>query len=484
MFWEDIVMVKQDFFDEKNVVLTVAAFSDLHCSNVERGEKMAAIFRKAEEIFSPDVFLIAGDVGEALPRDTDKPWLYPEISCFVEYAVEGNAKGKPFVWCLGNHDGPAYAQKAEEITFSDINKRKNFCVTRGMTGLDVAEMLIRDKAPALFFSADSLPLPELASPKGFRYRRIKGYSFFAIDYSYVNEEGLAWLASQLAALSEREPSKTVFVTSHMPKADCECPDGLADCLEKFPQVLYIAGHTHIHIEDHTFISDRGGNQLILGTCSHGCLGLHIPNPKYYHYQTKQGAVIRVDGAGRVRIEGIDYSFMREEDGTVTNTLNEVGKVTERPMCMRTVVLDTPKADKAGAILLDTGLHDVSDPRYFKPYFEKGATIGVKRLADDLVEIEFPTARAANYIACYHVSVFLVPQGRHIALYDEKGGCATELLAVASSHILTGKYENIPETQNLLLRGAVSLPDGKRVRLVIYGHDDFGEVTDTISVMLP
>ena len=477
-------MIKQDFFDEKNVVLTVAAFSDVHCSNAERGEKLATIFRKAEERFSPDVFLIAGDVGEALPRDTDKPWLYPELSCFVEYAVMGNEKKKPFVWCLGNHDGPAYAQKTETVSFSTVKEKKNYTVTRGMTSLDVAEMVIRDTSPELFYSGDAFPLPALAAPKGFRYSRIKGYSFFAIDYSYANEQSLAWLYAQIAALAEKEPRKTVFVTSHMPKEDRECPEGLADCLAKFPQVLYIAGHTHIHIEDHTFISDKGGNQLILGTCSHGCLGLHIPHPKYYHYQIKQGAVLRVDAAGRVQIEGVDYSFMREEDGTVTDTLGESGKVVERPMCMRTVVLDAPTADKAGAILLDTGIHDVSDPRYFKPYFEKGAAIGVKRLADDLVEITFPTARASNFISCYHVSVFHMAHGRHVSLYDEKGECATELLAVASSHILTGKYENIPETQSLLLRGAVSLPAQRQARLVIYGHDDFGEVTDTISVMLP
>ncbi len=472
-------------FDEENIVLSVAAFSDVHCSGVSRGKKMAAVMRKAREMYPAlDAYLFAGDMGEAQPRTEDKPWLYPELSCFAEYAAMGNDARLPVVWCLGNHDGPAYALQAERVDFRSVGNDRPYTVTRGMTGLDAVEAVMRDNAPETFFSTDPFPVPTSDAPRGFRYSLIRGYHFFAVDHSYADEETAAWLAAQLTAVTEKEPEKTVFVISHMPSESVECPMALRDCLSAFPQVLYIAGHTHIHVTDHIFVSSNAHSQVILGTCNHASRGLNIPHPKYYHYQMKQGAVLEIDGAGRVRVTGIDYSFEEQPDGTLTSTLNEDGVVADRPLRARTVVFGTPSADAAAPILFDSGTHSTEDERYFKPYFAEDAAITFGEETEEGLPMTFSTARAANFIKRYYVTVTDLATGAPKAVYDPLAERATEVLALGSDHILYGTYGHIPATQTVKLIFPGTRSKSRSALVSIVGCDDFNNLTPPLYTRLP
>ena len=472
-------------FDENNIVLTVAALSDVHCSGKERGKKMAAIMRKAREMYpSLDAYLFAGDMGEALPRTEDKPWLYAELSCFAEYAAMGNETRLPVVWCLGNHDGPAYALQAEKVDYRSAGKEMSYTVTRGMTGLDAVEAVMRDNAPETFFSSDSYPVPTLAAPRGFRYNLIGGYHFFAVDYSYIDEKTVAWLSAQLAAVTRREPEKTVFVVSHMPKEDWECPSALKECIENFPQVLYVTGHTHIHITHHNFVSSQGCAQLVLGTCNHASRGLGIPHPKYYHYQMKQGAVIEVDGEGSVRVTGIDYSFEEREDGTLSNTLSECGVVADTPYRMRTAVFGTPGRNASAPILFDTGIHSETDERYFKPYFAEDATITFGEETEEGLPITFSTAHAANFIKRYHIVVTDLTTGVAKTLHDPMAEKDLEVLPIGSDYILYGTYAHIPATQTVMLVFPAARSKKYPAQVSIVGFDDFYNMTQPLYARLP
>ncbi|QDI92333.1 phosphatase [Salicibibacter halophilus] len=110
---------------------------------------------------------------------------------------------------------------------------------------------------------------------------VNDYDFIVMgeeDYGYYSKEQIQWVDERLSKAEERDSEKPIFVFSHWPLEDTSygsewnlSPNGdfLYETLEKYPQVIHFAGHTHypisdprsIHQEDFTSVNTGSVNYM-------------------------------------------------------------------------------------------------------------------------------------------------------------------------------------------------------------------------------
>jgi Icc protein len=259
-------------------VLRLAHLTDVHVQPERKADQgMAACLRHVQEQKpKPDIILFGGDcVMDAFAAKRDRTQLQWELW----KSVLKHENGLPIYNCLGNHDIWGWDKKKSEATGREADYGKRW-------GIDA-----------------------LAMPKRF-YRFTKaGWHFIALDgvqpsvppgkyAAYLDEEQLAWLKRELAAIPASEP---ILIWSHIPLVAAtpllekrksphetlEVSPGwihsdagmIADLLAGFPNVkACLSGH--LHQVDHVRV--KGINYHCNGAVSgNWWKGLHDGFPEGY-----------------------------------------------------------------------------------------------------------------------------------------------------------------------------------------------------------
>ncbi len=458
-------------FNEEAVVLRFAAVSDLHVASTLKSNKVRDMMRRTIEKYELDAFLFAGDLVNA--QTTDKYSAVPGMALFASGVAAGNAEAQlPLIWCFGNHDFPTYTLQSPQ-TFTSASLGKYYAFSAGTLVYDACTQILEDATPA-FFSLDAWPNPSLAVPDGFRYNLVNDFSFFAVDYTHVNADTLAFLKAQLDALVAKEPEKQIFVLSHMPQGSGSQPAGFTDLMKQYPQIVYLSGHSHDTLQTYSaVVAGESFLELNLGPGDHAQYGISGPGHSYNNYQMKQGAVIEVDENGRMRFTGIDYSLNEEEDGSFTSTLDKEVVVAENPMEIRKAYFAPPTATVPSTVLYDSVVNNKNDARYHAPAFPETPTAAFDTMTADGGTVTFSAADAANVIMYYHVTVKDKTTGELVSIYDKQAKGYTTALKTPANHIYYPSGAHMPDTVTLSLKFESDADLSHEYVLYVSGVDDFG-----------
>lgn len=496
-------------FDEENIVFTFGAMSDVHVVNTARGNRMANMMKVFQNVYGAEAILFAGDITDKLNGPsyaTDAGFLagYKELVNFANYASVGNVNNVPLIWALGNHERPNMTN-ANPVTFSANGK--NFTIAAGTTVSDGFYSVMESYT-------DTFMDPTAGAPTGFRYQNVGGYAFFAIDYTFANAETIKWLDEQLTQQERLHPNKPIFVTSHMPATHSAQIPAITQCLEKHKNVIYFSGHTHVHMQTYSSVTQHDGFvELVLGPGSHGNYGVSGPGYDYCSYEMKQGAVIDVDAQGNVRIRCVDMNFNVEEDGTITPLFtkggnDQLGTIAENPYVLRTAYISYPTKDADIALAYDSIPRSTEDERYEAPAFKNDAVLGVSDVTADSLKLLIPKASATNVIKYYKITA-KDANGNTVKILDAldsafsgtnpKASLVSELL-IGSDHICYVPYNvNYPDIYQYTLKTSYTLTKkdadgnvvstdgpiyiftpGETYTISVTAVDDYGTATKTIS----
>ncbi len=507
---EDRTLCESYGFDETSIKLSFSALSDTHCiySTPAIGNKVANQMKKISSLYELDAFLFCGDLGDNMStytnahsgtKDSRAANLWTEFTHFGEYVAKGNADAQlPIIWNLGNHDAPDYASGSEITVTAPISKN-TYTFAAGTTSYEAA-VEIFGSSSELFFSKDRLPDGTDTVPyDGFRYNNINGYSFFSVDYRMVTEEGIAWLDSQLALLHNADPSKPIFFNFHVNSTSSGTKYATGQALikqtiGKYDQVVWISGHAHTAMQRQSNMQIRDGfaeinigpNRLTTNVNS-------TATQQFMNYQIKHGAIIQVDANGNIRVLTVDYSYQLTEDGTVEGTdRTDRFTVIDNPMIIRTTYFSAPVAGKAQEIYFDTTVGSMDDPRYVAPHFEANATASFSNITAGQATVTFSTPTVANVITYYTATVKNVTTGETVQIYDRYRLSDTnsdnDLCSAynfSSDYMYYGPAWNYPAEHSFILRlDESALVEGNEYSVSIYGRDDFGQLTDTVTFILP
>lgn len=259
-------------FDENNIVLAFVGMSDIHIMedpatsmkgildaitamgktpedlSVDMQRLLDTSF-KTNESFQKAFPFLAAKSGRGLdalvvPGDLTNNGRQAEIDTLVKYLnAEPTINTKPILFSSGNHD-----------LFSDP--------TEGSF-----TQRIKATLPATAYAADIKPLGANDS----RHSVVGGIHFIQINVdNYEWSKGvylvptLRWLEAEMAEAAKADPTKPIFVTSHLAipgtvtgsnlvttgadDAVWAC-DYIKPILDKYPQAFLLSGHTHFSMND-------------------------------------------------------------------------------------------------------------------------------------------------------------------------------------------------------------------------------------------
>jgi len=503
-------------FDENNITLTFGALSDTHVvkdsNSYYRGNRLANMMKVFHNTYNVDAILFAGDLTDKLNTESATALTtsvfktgYQELGLFAEYAAAGNVGNVPLIWTLGNHDRP-HIKNAEDVSFTTYKNGVSYTIPAGTT-LTEGVLSVFGNTSEHFTKATA------GAPTGFRYQNVNGYAFFAVDYTFANAETIKWLDEQLSIQEKLNPDKPIFVTSHMPSTDDSQKAVITECIQKHDNVIYFSGHTHVHMQTYSSITQRDGFvELVLGPGSHGNYGVSGPGYDYCSYEMKQGAVIDVDAKGNVRIRCVDMNFNVEEDGSVTTLFNK-GSYTEitaaeNPYVLRTAYITHATEYAPLLVAYDSIPRYTDDERYEAPAFAEDATVGVSDVTVDSLKLSIPKASATNVIKYYKITV-TDADGNTVKILDKldstlsgtkPAATLVSTLKIGSDHICYVPYnENYPDTYVYTLKTSYvlttkdadgnviatsdtyyTLTAGASYTVTVTAYDDFGTATQTIT----
>ena len=253
-------------FDENNVVLTFVGMSDIHIMidpassmkdiedeirskgltpedlGVDMQKLLNTVFHNNESFQMAFPFLDSmsprGLDALAIPGDLTNNGHQAEIDTLVKYfTAEPTIKDKPFIFASGNHD-----------LFNEGDTK----FTQRM----------KASLPATAYAADIKPFGANDS----RHSVVNGIHFIQVNvdnYEWSKgvylEPTLRWLESEMEEASKADPTKPIFVLSHLAITNTvtgsdytspEVPDMVWACdyikpiLDKYPQAFLLSGHTH------------------------------------------------------------------------------------------------------------------------------------------------------------------------------------------------------------------------------------------------
>lgn len=223
---------------ESNMSLTFCAMSDVHMGASKTEAKFTdAMKNMSNTKVKPDAYLFVGDLTDTTGSSLKSTQVDKFKSIYEKYASPSQ-----MIYTLGpTHDVPQSgstenAQNVYKSTFGE-NYYKD--------GLEPQD--IRDK--------------------GVRWKKIKGYSFFSLDWDGTTGTGgapassaLNWFKSQLEAETKADPNKPIFVLVHV--ANIGVIDNI---LKNFPQVVCFTGHIHNSFAREDSISqDKGFTSVHCG----------------------------------------------------------------------------------------------------------------------------------------------------------------------------------------------------------------------------
>ena len=303
-------------FDEKNIVLSFSAMSDIHQQMGKTGyaDKLVNALDFSKQLNGGkdlDLALFAGDLTEETWRQQNDNYNenyngdIEMLKNTLDRAI--NFEKTAVFYSLGNHDtdpsqlGSEYMKKMPAL-FVKMLGEKYFA----------------------FDSNDSMP--EI----GLRHVELNGYNFLAVQPDYYwklrgySQSTLDWIDAKLSQITSKEPNKYVFVTAHPPIygtvfgsfASDWADNDLAQVLQKYPQVIYFSGHIHNVLQDEIQISQNGSFTAVdCGSVKYTEVMNDINDSRTTSFDNyigtriedfSQGLFVQVDNKGNVRITRCDY----------------------------------------------------------------------------------------------------------------------------------------------------------------------------------
>lgn len=278
-------------FDDKNIILSFAAISDVHITGNEETEKK---FRSAlaqlkayaaiDDADGLDAVCIAGDIA-----DTAKT---SQVELFAKIVKEADV-GTNVLLTTGNHDG--------NLTLTDY---------KNIMGEE-------------YFAADT---DYSDFSHGSRHCVVNGYHFiFVQPKAYGSScpyysETIEWLDVTLAKITAEDPNAYIFVFTHpMLKDTCYgsrlgpswYTTYLTDTLSKYPQTVTFGGHLHFPINDERSIMQTTFTSLGCGSVRYLAIESGYSNAKgtvpFDAYDVSSGLLVQVDANGNLRVTRMDFS---------------------------------------------------------------------------------------------------------------------------------------------------------------------------------
>ncbi len=312
-------------FDEKNIVLSFGAVSDIHIGNSGCGrdtgyfkKALTQLAARAEMDGRPlDAVIGVGDLTDNYGKSEEVKSR--EIAGVKEsYEAVLNPEKTPFVYVMGNHDHDFMRAGGAGLSLADFMEKMGH--VEANTRYD-------------------LPCPD--SKNGSRHALIGGYHFlFAEPITYgcigaddsgakFTPETLAWLDAELQKITAEEPEKYVFVSVHAmiygtaygselcTASTYWYTKDIVPVLSKYPQVVAFGGHLHFPLNDPRSIMQTDFTAMGCGSVNY----MAIENGGYEHMLAmcvtedrldfSQGLLCELDGAGALRITRMDFRHGEE-----------------------------------------------------------------------------------------------------------------------------------------------------------------------------
>lgn len=262
-----------------------AVISDIHFENNMGEGAKAKVTRALKTLIDKDIdaMFVVGDLS-----DYGQKWHYERLlEVFDDKSVVPEEFRKKVYFMMGNHDH--YGGTAEDGT--NLSYKHYY-----MLGQPLHQYVILDGYPCITISMNGVG---------------------SNDY---NEESQQFLREHLEKAAKDYPGKPIFVFSHAPCSNTVYGsknwgnNKLGPIMEKYPQVIFFAGHSHhplgdprsIHQEHFTSVNDGGStySELTPGDVSEG---IHPANYK----MVTEGVIANVDKDMNVEIERWD-TYRNEE----------------------------------------------------------------------------------------------------------------------------------------------------------------------------
>ncbi len=302
-------------FDEKNIVLSFSAMSDVHqeVGNQAVSDKLANALNYAQELNGKplDLVVFAGDITDNTHKtslaegyeETYNKTYNADLQMFKETMECSIDLSKTDVfYALGNHD---YAPDH----------------------IDWTPSAFKNQLGAEFFKADA---EDSQIDKGRRHAVVNGYHFLAVQPDLYwrtdgyPDETVAWLDNQLKTITKENPNQYVFVVAHPPLYDTVFSSQMydwsdrevQDVIKNYPQTLYFSGHIHNPLQDETQIFQNENYTAVdCGSVKYGApntVSRYYSNKEFsnsvdpYGTEFSQGLLVQVDKSGNVRITRCNY----------------------------------------------------------------------------------------------------------------------------------------------------------------------------------
>ena len=223
---------------ESNMSLTFCAMSDVHMgANKTEAKFTDAMKNLSNTKVKPDAYLFVGDLTDSTGSSLKSTQVDKFKGIYEKYASPSQ-----MIYTLGpTHDVPESG--------SPENARDVYESTFG----------------SAYYSEDLEP--QDIREKGVRWKKIKGYSFFSLDWDGSSgsagaptSSALNWFKNQLEAESKADPNKPIFVLVHVSGRPA-----IENILKNFPQVVCFTAHIHNSFAREDSISqDKGFTSVHCG----------------------------------------------------------------------------------------------------------------------------------------------------------------------------------------------------------------------------
>ena len=301
-------------FNEKKIVLSLAAISDTHVNGVWTipGYKFRSALIQERDMAGKsgvlDGVLVVGDLVDSPAWNRKK---YTEVNDWKTlYERVFDPTEVPMVYTVGNHD------VWREWTDSTYVEAKNIS---GRLGGD-------------YFLTD-VGDPQMREKYECRHCVIGGYHILCLTPNHRGpvdypKESIEWLDAQLSEITAAEPGKYVIVLTHamiyntiygslLDDTDDKHPDYwstkvLTDVLRKYPQAMVFGGHLHFPLNDPRSIWQ--GDFTVMGTASTRYMAIDNGNYENMAGRTvmkdkdefSQGLLLQFDDKGNMRAVRMDF----------------------------------------------------------------------------------------------------------------------------------------------------------------------------------
>ena len=397
------VEYQNDNFDASEIVLTFAVLSDIHMGLYKQDEKLqnSMDFLKSRLVNKLDAIMIAGDITNSYNASKDESQITTVRDILVNTFPEETA----FFYCLGRgHDCGGYETSGVNKTGDE--QRKKFYELLGER-FRVGETQTYEQ-----------------TIEGYKHAVIGGYNFLAVDMfatDYSNQS-LKWLENKLKDITTAEPTKPVFVTTHVPVTS-----SFSNVLNKFPQVIHFSGHDHNPFNTPRAIHQSKFTELYSGGMAYyretNVDSLSV-NDNGNNFEYSQGFVVEVDVNNNVRVLRYDMYYKDILDVSF--------------------VIPSPKED--GSHLDLYTVQRFRDGK--KPVFPENAEITFEFPEEnikDSVKISFPAAQSVDGMEISHYAISAV-------IKDGGGNQHTVKMNVSSLLVKHPDGKGLPEVYTVEIPG--------------------------------